>query len=60
MESVDDPLSFQGQTNSDESENIVAEVKEEVIGDDPLCIQEINKLGDEENNTVVEARYRYC
>jgi hypothetical protein len=34
VEGVDDPLFIQGQTNSDESENIVTEVKEEGIGDD--------------------------
>ena len=53
-ESVDDPLSIQGQTNSDVSENIVTEVKEEVIRDDSLCAQEINNSEDEENNTVVD------
>jgi uncharacterized Zn-finger protein len=39
-ESVDDPLSIQGQTNSDVSEIIVKEVKEEGVGDDPLCIND--------------------
>ena len=53
-ESVDDPLSIQGQINSDVSENIVTEVKEEGIGDDPLCVQEINNSRDEENNTAVD------
>ena len=43
-ESVDDPLSIQGETNSDVSENIVTEVKEEGIRDDPLCVQEINNF----------------
>ena len=51
-ESVDDPLSIQGQTNSNVSENIVTEVKEEGVGDDPLCVQEIHNSGDEENKTV--------
>ena len=51
-ESGDDPLSIQGQINSDVSENIVTEVKEEVIGDDPLFVQEIHNFGDEENNTT--------
>jgi hypothetical protein len=51
-ESVDDPLSIQGQTNSDVSENIVTVVKEEGIGDDPFCVQEIHNLRGEEKNTV--------
>ena len=50
-ESVDDPLSIEGQTNSDVSENIVTEVKEG-IDDDALFVQEIHNSGDEENNTV--------
>ena len=53
-ESVDDPLSIQGQTNSEESENIVTEVKEEGIDDDTLCVQEIHNFEYEENNTVVD------
>ena len=50
-ESVDDPLSIQGQTNSDVSENIVTEVKEEVIRDDPLCINDTTNedLSDQNN-----------
>ena len=48
-ESVDDPLSIQGQINSDVSENIVTEVKED---DDPLFVQEIHNSEDKENNTV--------
>ena len=51
-ESVDDPLSIQGKTNSNVSENIVTEVKEEVIGDESLCLG--HNTGDEENNTVVD------
>jgi hypothetical protein len=39
-ESVDDPLSIQGQINSNVSENIVTEVKEELNSDDPLCIND--------------------
>ena len=53
-ESVDDPFSIQGQTNSDVSENIVTEVKEEVIREDSLYAQKINNSEDEENNTVVD------
>ena len=53
-ESVDDPLSIQGQTNSDVSENIVTEVKEEVFDDVPLLFEEIHNSGDEENNTDVD------
>ena len=50
-ESVDDPLSIQGQTNSDVSENIVTEVKEEEIRDDPLCINDTTNedLSDQNN-----------
>ena len=36
-ESVDDPLSIQGDTTESESKNIVAELKEEGIDDDTLC-----------------------
>ena len=32
--------------------NIVTEVKEEGVGDDPLCVQKIHNSGDEEKNTV--------
>ena len=53
-ESVDDPLSIQGETTPDESDYIVAELKEEVIDDDSLCVQEIQNSGDEENNTAVD------
>ena len=51
-ESVDDPLSIQEEKTKDE--NIVTEVKEGWIYDDPLSVQEIHKLGDGENNTVVD------
>ena len=51
-ESVDDPLSIHEEKIKDE--NIVIEVKEEVIDDDPLNIQEIYKLGDGENKTFVD------
>jgi hypothetical protein len=51
-ESVDDPLSIQGDTT--ESKNIVAELKEEVIDGDTLPVQEIHNSGDEENNTLVD------
>jgi uncharacterized Zn-finger protein len=51
-ESVDGPLSIQKEKASDESENIVIKLKEEVIRDDPLCVQQkIHNSGDEENNT---------
>ena len=53
-ESVDDPLSIQGDTTESESQNIVAELKEEVIYGDTLLVQEIHNSGDEENNTVVD------
>ena len=52
--SVDDPLSIQGDTTESESQNIVAELKEEVIYGDTLLVQEIHNSGDEENNTVVD------
>ena len=52
--SVDDPLSIQGETTLGVSENIVTGVKEEMIVDNPFNIQEIHKLGDGENNTVVD------
>ena len=50
-ESADDHLSIQGHINSDVSENIVTEVKEEGIGDDPLCIYVITNedLSDQDN-----------
>ena len=53
-ESVYDPLSIQGDTTESESQNIVAELKEEVIYGDTLLVQEIHNSGDEENNTVVD------
>ena len=53
-ESVDDPLSIQGETTKGVSENIVIEVKEEVIDDDPLYVQEIHNFRDGENNTVAD------
>ena len=53
-ESVDDPLSIQRDTIESESQNIVAELKEEVIDYDPLCVQEIHNSNNEENNTVVD------
>ena len=40
VESVEYPLSIQGETTKYESDNKV-EIKEEVIDDDPLCVQEI-------------------
>ena len=52
-ESIDDPLSIHGETTKDDSDNKV-EIKEEVIDDDPLCVQEIHNSGDGENNTVVD------
>ena len=52
--SVDDPLNIQEETTPGESDYIVTEVKEEVIDNDSLCVQEIHKLGDEENNTVFD------
>ena len=36
-----------------ESENIITEVKEEVMDDDNLFVQEIHNSGDEENSTFV-------
>ena len=53
-ESVDDPLSIQKEKAFDESENIVIKLKEEVIRDDTLYVQEIHDSNNEENNTVVD------
>ena len=58
-ENVDDPLSIFKETTIQrgemisESENIITEVKEEVVDDDDLFVQEINNSGYEENSTVV-------
>ena len=52
--SVDDPLNIQEETTPGESNYIVTEVKEELIDNDSLCVQEKTKLGDEENNTVFD------
>ena len=40
-------------TTNDESDTNL-EIKEEVIGDDPFCVQEKQNSGDGENNTVVD------
>ena len=53
-EGVDDPLYIQGDTTEIESQNIVAELKEEVIDDDTLLVEEIHNSGDEDNDTVVD------
>ena len=53
-ESFDDPLSNQEDRTESESQNIVTELKEEVIDDAILFVQEIYNFGDEENNTVVD------
>ena len=50
-ESVDDSLSIQGETTKDESDNIVTEVKEEVIDDYSLCVQEMRRS----NSIVVDS-----
>ena len=53
-ESIDDPLSIQRETTIKrgemiiENENIITEVEEEVVDDNPLCVQEIHHFGDEE------------
>ena len=52
-ESLEDPLSIQGETTKDGSENNV-EIKEEVNDDDPLCVHEIHNSRDGKNNTVVD------
>ena len=59
-ESIDDPLSLQKETTIQrgemisESENIIyTEVKEEVVDDDDLFVQEINNSVYEENRTVL-------
>ena len=43
-ESVDDPLSIQEGKRRIENDNIITKVKEEVIRDDPLCVQRITQL----------------
>ena len=49
---VYDPLSIQRDRTESESQNIVTELKEEVIDDAILFVQEIHNSGYEENNTV--------
>ena len=53
-ESVDDPLSIHEWERRSKSDYVVTGVKEEVIGDDPLCVQEIHNFRDEENNKVAD------
>jgi uncharacterized Zn-finger protein len=53
-ESFDDPLSNQEDRTESKSQNIVTELKEEVIDDAILFVQEIHNSGDKENNTVVD------
>ena len=54
QESFDDTLSNQEDRTESESQNIVTELKEEVIDDATLLVQKIYNFGDEENNTVVD------
>ena len=45
---------FQGDTTESERQNIVAEVKEEMIDDDALSVQKIQYSEAGENNTVFD------
>ena len=51
---VDDPLYFQGKIDKCDSENIVTEVKEEVIVNDSFRSHEINNPLEVEPNTVYD------
>ena len=52
-ESVDDPLFIQEEIAMVERNDIITEVKQELIDVDPLCVQEIDNSGDEENISTV-------
>ena len=52
-ESVDDFRFIQKEIAMVERNNIITEVKQEVIDVDPLCVKEIDNSGDEENISTV-------